>query len=136
MVWNTSGVSSIVESFYSADNAKKVQNQTGKSSTSFSDVLTAMYQNYQTGLLTGSSSMTGYPLYGSSGLTGYPLSGQSDYLWQTKLLGLLAEKLSGQESGQQAETRQTETKKPDWAKFRVIHRYQQDTTPSQEGILI
>lgn len=85
--------------------------------------------------------MTGYSLYGSSGLTGYPLSGQSDYLWQTKLLGLLAEKLSGQESGQQAETRQTETrqtetKKPDWAKFRVIHRYQQDTTPSQEGILI
>lgn len=139
MVWNTNGVSSIVESFYSADNAKKTQNQTAKSSASFSDILTAMYQNYQTGLLTGgSSSMMGY--------TGYPVYEQSNYLLQNSLMGLLADKISQQITGQQSSNQQTkevlaeDKPKTDWVKMRVIHRYQQQSAPakkaSQGSILI
>lgn len=138
----TGNVNSIVESMFAANSLKNQQNTVSqKNKSSFSDYLNYALLNSQSGALFGSVSGTGlsYP-YTS------PLSGS---VWQAFALKALADGLNknnqpasiASENGQEQDPQAAgaKTKKPDWAKIRVVRYYQAPQAAEKQnnpGILV
>ena len=132
-------VNNIVESMYAADNARSYRQAAAASNTeTFSDYLDLALLNGRTGLLTGGLSSD----YSYRSI----LSGS---IWQTAVLealrdglkknGTEADTKGGQAQGEATAARLSEEKKTDWARIRVIRRYQVPVETAMEekkGILV
>ena len=137
MVGNVNG---IVESMYAAENARSQQGAASGKNGNFSNYLDAALLNYRTGLFTeglgGSLSNSFYAnaLYGST--------------WQNTVLKALKEELEKKDESRETEEAEEDKKsgtaayskkKPDWAKIRVIQRYQAplyEAKPEKNGIFL
>ena len=135
-------VGQLVESMNAANNAKLNQNTANTNSGNFKNYLDTALLNSRSGLLTNG-------LFSSGLSSGYsylnPLSGS---VWQTAMLEALRDELKKGRSSEDKESEdlqeessdsQTQkTKKEDWARIRVIRRYQSPVLEEnkKEGILL
>ena len=135
-------VGQLVESMNAANNAKLTQNTANTNSGNFKNYLDTALLNSRSGLLTNG-------LFSSGLSSGYsylnPLSGS---VWQTAMLEALRDELKKGRSSEDKESEdlqeessdsQTQkTKKEDWARIRVIRRYQSPVLEEnkKEGILL
>lgn len=130
-------VGSLVESMNAANNAKLHQNTANTTSENFKNYLNAALLNSQSGLFSSGLS-SGYSYFN-------PMSGS---IWQTVVLEALRDELkkeneSEEKKGADSEkesfgTQAQKTKKEDWARIRVIRRYQPPVLEEskKDGILL
>lgn len=131
-------VNQLVESMNAANNARTQQASSSTRSDNFSDYLDTLLLNSRSGLLSGTDGL-GYSSLGS----------MSGSIWQMVALqslrdSLKKERQSESESGSQSDensaaSKTDKAKKTEWAKIRVVERYQSPAKDAKEpakGILI
>lgn len=116
-------LSSIVESFYTADTLKSRASAEDDSSNSFQDYLNTALGYYRTGMLTGSGMYGNY----SNILSGVAVNA---------LLSRILEREAADSTSvmnDAAGSQRSEQKKPAWATIRVIRRYQEPALQPEPG---